>query len=160
MILWCDHVSGDLCGPKTYEDFLLPVHKKIREKLFRKSGPVILHACGKTTDRIKYFAESGLFDAFHFDSLNDTKLALREAGSKMLLTGGLSNKTLQFKTPGDVEKEVINLLNDGIRLISPECAVPMRTPNANLSAIRRAVEGYGKNENHFSQIRRKSIKGL
>ena len=141
MILWCDHASGDMCSPKTYTDFLLPVHQRIFQSLFKKSGPVVLHACGRTLDRIQYFAEAG-FDAFHFDSLNDTRQALQAVDSKILLTGGLSNKTLLWGTPEDVEKEVTALLDAGIRLISPECAIPMKTPNANLSAIRHAVDRY------------------
>ena len=146
MILWCDHASGDMCSPATYVEFLLPVQKHIFQTLLKKSGPVILHACGKTLDRIKYFAEAG-FDAFHFDSLNDTRQALKEADSKIILTGGLSNKTLLNGTPADVEKEVTDLLDAGIRLISPECAIPMKTPNANLSAIRHAVETYSSSSN-------------
>ena len=137
MMLWCDHASGDMCSPTTYREFLLPVHQRIHRTLLKKSGPVVLHACGRTLDRVKYFAEAG-FDAFHFDSLNDTRQALKEAGS-MLLTGGLSNETLLKGTPTDVEKEVTDLLDAGIRLISPECAIPMKTPNVNLTAIRRAV---------------------
>ena len=116
-ILWCDHASGDMCSPAAYAEFLLPVHKRIHQTLFQKSGPVILHACGRTLDRIKYFAEAG-FDAFHFDSLNDTRQALKEADSKLLLTGGLSNEILLNGTPADVEKEVSDLLDAGLRLIS------------------------------------------
>ena len=141
MILWCDHASGDMCSPATYAEFLLPVHQRIFGTLFNKSGPVILHACGRTLDRIKYFAQAG-FDAFHFDSLNDTRQALKEADSKILLTGGLSNQTLLLGTPEEVTQEVTALLDAGIRLISPECAIPMKTPNANLAAIRRAVDKY------------------
>jgi len=144
MILWGDHVSGDLCSPSAYAEFLLPVHKKIHQTLLKKSGPVILHACGKTLDRVGYFAESG-FEAFHFDSLNDTRQMLEkveETGSKMILTGGLSNDILLRGTPANVEGEVTRLLDNGIRLISPECAIPMKTPNENLSAVRKAVENY------------------
>ena len=145
MILWCDHASGDMCSPSAYAEFLLPVQKRIFQSLFQRSGPVVLHACGKTLDRIKYFAEAG-FDAFHFDSLNDTRQALEAVGPNFLLTGGLSNKTLLWGTPSDVEKEVTDLLDAGIRLISPECAIPMKTPNANLAAIRRAVDRYSTDE--------------
>jgi len=150
MMVWCDHASGDMCSPATYAEFLLPVQKRIfQTPLIKKGavrpatrgGPVVLHACGRTLDRIKYFAQAG-FDAFHFDSLNDTRRLLQEAGGKLLLTGGLSNKTLLGGTPADVMREVHDLLDAGIRLISPECAIPMKVPNANLSAIRRAVDQY------------------
>ena len=146
MILWGDHVSGDLCSPAAYKEFLLPIHQNINKTLLKKSGPVILHACGRTIDRIEYFAQSG-FDAFHFDSLNDTKQALnkiKEVGSNLILTGGLKIDTLLRGTPDDVTKAVTRLLDDGIRLISPECALPMKTPNANLSAIKKTVDNYKK----------------
>jgi [methyl-Co(III) methanol-specific corrinoid protein]:coenzyme M methyltransferase len=141
IVLWCDHVSGDLCSPKAYAELLLPIHQKISGPL-KKRGPLIHHACGKTTDRIKYFAESG-FDAFHFDSRNNTKEALREAGGKILLTGAVTNNGILFGgTPDDVRTQVRQLLDDGIRLISPECAIPVKTPNENLLAIRKAVDEY------------------
>ena len=142
MILWCDHASGDMCSPAAYTEFLLPVHQRIfKTPLLKKSGPVVLHACGRTLDRMRFFAEAG-FDAFHFDSLNDTRQALNEVGSKIKLTGGLSNRVLLWGTPADVQREVTALLDAGIRLISPECAIPMKVPNANLAAIRHAVDRY------------------
>ena len=142
LILWCDHVSGDLCSPHAYRELLLPVHQKIFGSLLEKKGPVILHACGRTADRVHYFAESG-FDAFHFDSLNNTKELLEKVNGKILLAGGITNNgVLCGGTPELVETQVRNLLDDGIRLISPECAIPMKTPNENLKAIRRTVDAY------------------
>jgi [methyl-Co(III) methanol-specific corrinoid protein]:coenzyme M methyltransferase len=141
IVLWCDHVSGDLCSPKTYVDLLFPVHKKVLSALLKREGPIILHACGRTVDRIQYFAEAG-FDAFHFDSRNDTKAALSKAG-KMLLTGGVTNNGVLFGgTPDMVRNQVRQLLDDGIRLIAPECAIPMKTPNGNLLMIRKTVDEY------------------
>ena len=142
MILWCDHVSGDLCSPNAYRDLLLPVHQKIFGSLFKKKGPVILHACGRTVDRVYYFAESGI-DAFHFDSLNNTKELLEKVNGKILLAGGIANNEVLFRgTPEQVRAQVRQLLDDGIRLISPECAIPIRTPNENLKMIRKTVDEY------------------
>lgn len=142
IIMWADHVSGDLCGPYAYRDLLLPIHQKINKDLFHKSGPTILHACGKTIDRMKYFAESG-FDAFHFDTRNNVYEALKEVDGKILLTGGVNNPKVLLKgTPEDVKAQVWEHLDAGIRLISPECAIPARTPNRNLIAIVDAVKEY------------------
>ncbi|MCL1991856.1 MAG: MtaA/CmuA family methyltransferase [Spirochaetes bacterium] len=142
MILWGDHVSGDLCSPDAYKDLLLPVHQKIHGSLLKKSGPTILHACGRTIDRAHYFAQSG-FEAFHYDSLNNTKEFLAKVDGKMLLTGAVNNKDVLFAgTPENVREQVRQLLDDGIRLISPECAIPLRTPNVNLCMIRTAVDEY------------------
>ena len=142
IILWGDHVSGDLCSPEAYVEFLLPVHQKIHKHLLHKQGPVILHACGRTLDRIRFFAQSG-FDAFHFDSRNSIPQALAEAGD-MLLTGCVNNPEVLLKgTISDVERQTKEILDAGIRLVSPECAVPCMTPNVNLMAITRTVKSYG-----------------
>jgi MtaA/CmuA family methyltransferase len=142
IIMWADHVSGDLCSPNAYKELLLPIHQEINRELLHKQGPVILHACGKTIDRMKYFAESG-FEAFHFDTRNDVREALREVDGKILLTGGVNNPNVLLKgTPEDVRKQVREHLEAGIRLISPECAIPVITPNSNLRAIVEAVKEY------------------
>ena len=57
VLTWADHATADLIGPSAYRDFLLPVHKKINERL--KGRTIILHCCGNTFDRIEYFAEAG-----------------------------------------------------------------------------------------------------
>lgn len=142
IITWCDHVSGDLCSPLAYRDLLLPIHKKINAELFHKSGPTIMHACGKTVDRMGYIAESG-FDAFHFDTRNDVHEALNAVDGKILLTGGVNNPKILLKgTPEDVHAQVWEHLEAGIRLISPECAIPVLTPNRNLKAIVETVREF------------------
>ena len=142
IIMWADHVSGDLCSPTAYKELLLPIHQEINEILLHKSGPVILHACGKTIDRMQYFAESG-FEAFHFDTKNDVKEALKAVDGKILLTGGVNNPNVLLNgTVDDVKKQVRQHLEAGIRLISPECAIPVKTSNRNLSAIVEAVTEY------------------
>ena len=142
IILWGDHVSGDLCSPTAYKELLLPVHQKINSSLLKKKGPVIHHACGRTVDRMQYFAESG-FEAFHFDSLNNTKALLEKANGKILLTGGITNNGVLFGgTPEKVRTQVRQLLDDGIKLISPECAIPIQTSNVNLQMIRKTVDEY------------------
>ena len=142
MILWGDHVSGDLCSPKAYQELLLPIHQKINGSLLKKKGPVIHHACGRIADRMQFFAESG-FEAFHFDSVNNTKVLLEKANNKILLTGGITNSgVLLGGKPEQVRAQVRQLLDDGIRLLSPECAIPLKTPNENLRMIRTAVDEY------------------
>ena len=141
IILWGDHASGDLCSAETYREFLLPVHQKIFTTLLRKQGPIILHACGRTMDRVGYFAQAG-FDAFHFDSRNDIRQMLAEAGD-LILTGCVNNPDVLLNgTVSDVEKQTKKILEAGIRLVSPECAVPCKVPNDNLAAISATVRTY------------------
>jgi len=132
IITLADHATGDLVSPDTYRDLLLPVHKEINAAF--TDNNFILHCCGNTVNRIKYFAEAG-FKIFHFDSKNDIDAAIAEAGD-MLLSGCVNNPdVLLGGTEQDVDNQVQNILLKGIKLVSPECAVPLRVKNANLKRI-------------------------
>ena len=45
-------------------------------------------------------------------------------------------------TPEDVRKNVIHLLENDVKLISPECAIPCRVPNENLLEIIETIRDY------------------
>jgi len=130
-----DHATGDLVRGTMYRDFLQPIHLELTNAF---ACPVILHICGDTLDRIPYIAQAG-FAAFHFDSKVDAKDAVR-AADRMPLIGNVNNpETLLRGTPVSVEAEARYAIEAGVRVIGPECAVPLRTPLENLRAIHRAV---------------------
>jgi methylthiol:coenzyme M methyltransferase len=130
-----DHATGDLVRGTMYRDFLQPIHRELT-RMF--ACPVILHICGDTLDRIGYIAEAG-FAAFHFDSKVDARRGVQAAGS-MPLIGNVNNpETLLRGTPASVAAEARYAIEAGVRVIGPECAVPLRTPLENLRAIHRAT---------------------
>lgn len=136
MITIADHFTADLVGPQMYPEFLQPVHEYILGRFPRNT--FILHCCGKTTDRIAFFARAG-FPVYHFESKNDIAEALNAAGD-MVLTGCINNpETLLFGTPEDVRTATKKVLREGIRLVSPECAIPLQVRNANLLQISKTV---------------------
>lgn len=142
VVTLADHATGDLVGPNTYRDFLLPVHQEITPKI---NGPLILHICGRTTDRLQHIAKTG-FDAFHFDSKNDlaeaSSIAAREG---VTLVGYINNPDVLYEgTPEDVRRAVFAAADAKVAVIGPECAIPARTPNANLKAIVDSVREYCK----------------
>ena len=97
----------------------------------------LLHICGNTLSRIQYIRESG-FDAFHFDSKVDAAKAVEAAAGGISLVGGVSNiEALYNGTPELVSQQVRYAIEAGVRVIGPECAVPLRTPLENLMAIAR-----------------------
>jgi MtaA/CmuA family methyltransferase len=131
-----DHATGDLVRGTMYRDLLAPVHREILREL---GCPVVLHICGETLDRIGFIAEAG-FDAFHFDSKVDAAEAVREARGRLSLVGNVNNpEVLLHGTPAAVEERARYAMEAGVRILGPECAVPLRTPLENLRAIRRAV---------------------
>lgn len=135
-VMWCDHTTGDLCRAETYRDFLLEMHQRISVEM---GGPSIFHCCGKTIDRVDYFAEAG-WDVFHFESQVDAKQARAVAGDRISLFGNLNNPTLLYQgTAEDVYKACWELLDAGVDGLAPEGSVPLITKMDRLQAINHAT---------------------
>ncbi|MDH7500537.1 MAG: uroporphyrinogen decarboxylase family protein, partial [candidate division NC10 bacterium] len=127
-----DHATGDLVSPECYRDFLLPVHQEIAGQIPR---PVVLHICGDTTNRLEYIARTG-FSAFHFDSKVKAKVARQIVGRRIALVGNINNaETLLSGSVEAVREEARVTLREGVDLLAPECAVPLRTPLPNLRIL-------------------------
>ena len=133
-----DHATGDLVGPWTYRDFLLPYHKELTQRL---GCPTVLHICGDTLDRMGYICESG-FDCFHFDSKVDAQDAVQEIAGRISLIGNVNNPEILLNgTPDQVAEQTRYAMQAGVQVIGPECAIPLRTPLENLKAISRVARG-------------------
>lgn len=135
-VMWADHTTGDLCSADTYRDFLLGMHQRITAEI---GGPTIFHCCGKTIDRVDYFAEAG-WDVFHFESQVDAREARAVAGDRISLMGNLNNPTLLYQgTAEQVYDACIALLDAGVDGLAPEGSVPLITKKDRLQAINRAA---------------------
>jgi [methyl-Co(III) methanol-specific corrinoid protein]:coenzyme M methyltransferase len=131
-ILLADHATRDLCGPRMYEAFLMPLHRRLAEEIH---APLILHICGNTADRIGMIARTGLA-GFHWDTkTGDPAEVRRLAGPRLALMGGISNYKLLRSTPAEIAADRELAVSAGIDVIGPECAIPLATPLANLLAI-------------------------
>jgi MtaA/CmuA family methyltransferase len=140
VVVLADHATGDLVSPKTYENFLLPVHRELVQRI---GGPLILHICGNCADRLRMFVEAG-FDGYHFEWQVDAREAVKVVNREMTLVGNVNNPTTLLRgTPEDVRQQVRYSIDAGVDIIAPECAVPLQTPLPNLRAIVEAAEeGY------------------
>jgi [methyl-Co(III) methanol-specific corrinoid protein]:coenzyme M methyltransferase len=131
-ILLVDHATRDLCGPRMYEQYLVPLHQRLAEEI---NAPVILHICGNTSDRIEMIAQTGLA-CFHWDTKTGSSVeARRLAGQHLALMGGISNYRLLQATPEEIAADSVAAANAGIDVVGPECAIPLATPLANLLAV-------------------------
>lgn len=143
LVTWADHATSDTVSKVIYDELLLPVHKKAAGAL-KSYGPIILHVCGNVMDRISSIAEAG-FPIFHIDSRNDISKALEIVNGKILLTGTINNPlTLGQNNSNAVKKEVLENLKKGIKLISPECALPLNVPEKNLLTLTKTVHNFRK----------------
>lgn len=131
-----DHATGDLVSGEYYRRYLRDLHIEFAERI---PGPIILHICGRTTDRMPYIAETGMA-AFHFDSKNTPEEAMAAVDGGIRLVGNVNNpETLYSKGPDAVRTEVLRLLEAGVQMVGPECAIPLQTPIENLRAIHDTV---------------------
>jgi MtaA/CmuA family methyltransferase len=139
-VVIADHATGDLVSPKTYRNFLLPIHREMNQRI---GGPTILHLCGNCSDRLRLFVEAE-FDAYHFEWQVDSKMAVGVINRDISLIGNIANRGVLFGgTPEDVYKQARYSIEAGVNILAPECAVPLQTPIANLQAIVGAArEGY------------------
>jgi len=136
-----DHITADLTGAHVYKEFLMQAHQNIIQTL--GSERLIFHCCGNSVDRLSLFADAG-WSTFHIDSKNNIDQALAVAGN-MKLTGYVNNADVLLRgTPNDVATQVRKILDKGIKLISPECAVPLTVKNENLAAITKSVVLYNQ----------------
>ncbi len=134
-----DHATGDLVSGAYYEKYLLDLHTEFAEKI---RCPLILHICGRTVDRMKFIAQTGMA-AFHYDSKNTAAESMAEVEGRIALVGNINNpETLFSKTPVEVRAEVYENLDAGVQLIGPECAIPLQAPIENLLEISRATKDW------------------
>ncbi len=131
-LLLADHATRDLCSPGAYRDFLLPVHSQLVREI---AAPLVLHICGNTSDRIGMIEQTGM-GCFHWDTKTGSPAEVRKlAGERMALMGGISNYRLLQGTSQEIRAMAQAAATAGIDVVGPECAIPLKTPLANLKAI-------------------------
>ena len=138
VICLADHATGGMVSPNMYRDFLLPLHQEIVMEI---GCPTILHCCGDTTDRLRYFVQTGV-DCYHFESQVNVDEAVSAAAGKMTLIGNINNpEVLLAGTREQVVEACRQAIEGGVQILSPECAVPLTTPIENLRTLVEVAEG-------------------
>jgi MtaA/CmuA family methyltransferase len=139
IICLADHATGGMVSPRMYRELLLPIHRQIVAAV---GCPIVLHCCGDTTDRLDAFADAG-FTCYHFESKVRLQAAVAAAAGRMTLMGNINNPELLLSgTPEEVAAACREVLAAGVQILAPECAVPLRTPTANLRALVDVAAGW------------------
>jgi MtaA/CmuA family methyltransferase len=132
IICLADHATGGMISPYMYRDMLLPIHQEIVAEI---GCPIVLHCCGNTTDRLQYFAETGI-DCYHFESQVRIEDAVSATAGKITLMGNINCPTLLWKgTTDEIAQSCRRVISCGVQVLSPECAVPLTTPIKNLRVL-------------------------
>lgn len=145
VICLADHATGGMVSPLMYRDMLLPLHQEIIGAI---GCPTVLHCCGNTTDRLQYFAETGI-DCYHFESQVKIQDAVDAATGKITLMGNVNNPEILLKgTPQQVAEACYDAIEGGVQILAPECAVPLTTPLENLKMLVQVANDVAKSRLH------------
>lgn len=142
IITLSEDAAGELISRECYCSLVMQAEREIFLAL-KDHALVVFHLSGNVMDRADLFRDTG-FHALSFDSRNDLP-RLKTVVGDMKLIGGVNNPvTMLNGKKEDIVREVFYALDNGVSLVAPECAIPLRVSNENLLAMRDAVLCYEK----------------
>ncbi len=129
--------TGEILGKKNFEEFMIPMYKKISKAVHRRGVKIILHICGKSKSILESLNESGA-DALSFDSVVGIKQAKEIL--KAPIMGNVSTQLLDQGEGSAIKLHTQTVIKDGTSIVSPACGLAMSTPVKNLKAMTDAVK--------------------
>jgi uroporphyrinogen decarboxylase len=135
-----------ICGPKQFDEFIMPWFRKFTEQGHRHGHQVILHSCGSIHAVIPRLIEAGV-DCLHplqaLATDMDAETLARDFKGKIAFMGGIDAQELMTNgTPDQVKAEVRRVW----RLLGPDVivspsheAILPNVPPANVEALGNAV---------------------
>jgi hypothetical protein len=141
--------STAVLGPRLYEQFVLPYHRRMSGAIRESGGLSILHCCGHVNAMLESFAKAGWdgLEPLTPPPLGDTTLedAWRRIGGKLCLKGNLDPVHLmRFGRPEAVREETRRCLaigGDGGYILSvADCMAP-GTPRRHLQIVSEVAHG-------------------
>ncbi len=96
-------------------EFVFPYHKKTVEYAHKMGRKVILHSCGNLKEVYDDIIDDMKFDGKHSyqDVIQPVEEAYREYGKRIAILGGIDMDFVARKTPEEIEKRSIALLEMG-----------------------------------------------
>jgi uroporphyrinogen decarboxylase len=135
----------DLVSPEMYRQFSLPLHRKLAETLHKDNIATICHICGNIDLILEDLVTAG-FPAIEADYKTDISRAAKIMKNRSVLFGPIDpSGVFYFGTPEIVAEEtrkVLDLFTSGGLVIGAGCALPAKTPEANLLAFTKTVKEY------------------
>jgi [methyl-Co(III) methanol-specific corrinoid protein]:coenzyme M methyltransferase len=132
--------TGEILGPKMFEEYAVPYLNKIAESIHKAEKPVIVHICGKLDSVIPQVARIKS-DALSVDAFVNLKKIKAEIPD-IVTMGNLSTIALEFAEPEKITAMTEFLLRDKTDIIAPACGLSTSTPLKNIKAMTEAVSGF------------------
>ncbi|MDR1930243.1 MAG: uroporphyrinogen decarboxylase family protein [Treponema sp.] len=138
--------SGDMISRRHFEDFALPVFKRIFAALRKKGALAAIHICGDIENRLDLLAVAGA----HFVSV-DYKVSLKKAraafNGKVAFGGNMNPvKVMQQATAEELalvcEQCIADAGDGGGFILMPGCDLPPSTPVENVRTMIRTGQAH------------------
>lgn len=141
-IIGIGDAAASIVSPESYRELILPCEQHIISAIHAAGVKVKLHICGDITHLLPDIGCTGA-DIIDVDWMVELPRALAAWPAGVLANGNFDPVAVMLQgTPDEVKAAARrNLREGGTRCcISPGCEVPPGTPNANLHALREALE--------------------
>ncbi len=130
--------TGEILGRKNFEEFMIPLYKRISEAVHSKEKKIIIHICGKSRAILESLNDSGA-DSLSFDSVVGIQVAREVLDAPIM--GNVSTQLLDQGVEDTIKVHTEGVIKNGTSIVSPACGLAMSTPVKNLKAMTDAVKG-------------------
>lgn len=130
--------TGEILGPKFFEEFAVPYLNRIIEAAADKGIPSIVHICGQMKnvyDEVDHIKSQAL----SFDAVVNMGEARENLPGRCLM-GNLSTYALEFATPDKIRGLTQQCLKQKVDIVAPACGLGMKSPLNNIQAVLKTVK--------------------
>jgi len=131
--------TGEILGPKMFEEYAVPYINKLIDGIRRTNTPVVVHICGKLSS-VRQYVPDIRAQAISTDAMVNLRL-LKEEYPTITTMGNLSTYTLEFGDPEKVSAMTESLLRNKIDIIAPACGLSTSSSIDNIRALTETVKG-------------------
>ncbi len=136
-IIGLGDAAASLCGPRFYEDFILPREQAIIAAIHDAGALVRLHICGNTNDILSPMATTGA-DIIDLDHAVDVEAVRPAMGDEVVIAGNFDPvSVVQDGTPADVT-EACRRCHEAFGpkfIVNAGCEIATDTPVENVRAM-------------------------
>lgn len=139
-ILWLPlaTIGGNCISREHYQEFCIPYNKRFNEKIKKAGAHLVLHTCGNWNDRFDLVVTEGAH-CLHVAEADLGKLK-KNYGQDIAIMGQIPSVfTMLMAEPEQIFKESFNecliAAEGGGFILSPDCAMPAKTPAENIKAM-------------------------
>jgi len=144
----CNRASATFISPSKFEKLVLPSLKKIVEALVKDGFEILFHLDTDWAPMLPYFRQLPPGKYIVELEYTDIRKAKQILAGHMCIKGNVSSTLLALGTPGEVEKEARNLIDDlapgGGFILASGCEVPINAPLENVVALISAAKKFGR----------------